>query len=348
MDKLNAFIEDLSLIDVWRERNPDIKNFTYSKYNSNSPKFVARRLDYIFVSQSLTPFCRKTDIYSIALSDHRGVFLEMDFSSFERGPPNFKINVSLLKNIDFINELKKEIAKVKNLQDQLDPHSVWELTKIKIKTLSKFYGKKSAAENKCTKQMISDELSQYEKNLLQDPDNLTLITKVCELKKKLDVFMVRETEGARIRAGIRWAEHGEKCSALFLGLEKQKARNETIYKIRDEEGNLLNENDQILQYLARYYENLYVQPPQTQLEKVEGLFCVPDPEHQLNDEEADQLEAPVTLAEVHQALSGMNNGSSPGLDGIPAEDFPGVPAEGEAPLNARHIADCTKLIKGVL
>ena len=44
-----TFINELELIDIWREHNNGIRDFTWS---SRSP-FTARRLDYVFVSPNL-------------------------------------------------------------------------------------------------------------------------------------------------------------------------------------------------------------------------------------------------------------------------------------------------------
>ena len=71
------------------------------KYNP----FIARRLDYIFITNDLLPFCMESNIKIIGLSDHREVVLLLDFASFERGPWTlnlillfYKINISLMKS----------------------------------------------------------------------------------------------------------------------------------------------------------------------------------------------------------------------------------------------------------
>ena len=132
---------------------------------------------------------------------------------------------------------------------------------------------------------------------------------------------MRETEGARIRAGIKWAEKGEKCNSYFLSLEAQKARNDTIFRIANKQGTIIKENDSILEYLASHYESLYMQPPIPQQEVLDEAFCIPDPVFSLSDEEAESLEGAITEAELHRTVSSMKNGSAPGMDGIPAEVY---------------------------
>ena len=93
VNKFNAFKSDLLLVDVWRELHGRKKEFTWCRKNP----FIARRLDYIFTSESLLPFCKDANIEHFGFSDHNGVSLVIDFSSFKRGRSSFKFNVSRLK-----------------------------------------------------------------------------------------------------------------------------------------------------------------------------------------------------------------------------------------------------------
>ena len=66
------------------------------RYNNT---FIARRLDFILVSNNLIQFCQNSEISSIGFSDHRLVFLKLDFSAFERGPSIFKLNTNFLNEV---------------------------------------------------------------------------------------------------------------------------------------------------------------------------------------------------------------------------------------------------------
>ena len=46
---LNKYIEDTQMCDVWRERNPELRHFTYRKLKP----YVGRRIDFFFIDQSL-------------------------------------------------------------------------------------------------------------------------------------------------------------------------------------------------------------------------------------------------------------------------------------------------------
>ena len=51
------------------------------------------------------------------------------------------------------------------------------------------------------------------------------------LKQQLQIFIISETDGARIRSRQNWVEHGEKCTKFFLNLEKQRSNSNTIFSV---------------------------------------------------------------------------------------------------------------------
>ena len=136
----NDNINELLLNDIWRLNNGNIKDFTWSKKNP----LLARRLDYIFIDNDLLPFCVDSNIKTFGFSDHRAVTITLDFASFKRGPGTFKFNTNLLHNIDFVNDVKKEILHINNMD--LNPHIKWEYIKIQIKSLGMMYGRSLAIE----------------------------------------------------------------------------------------------------------------------------------------------------------------------------------------------------------
>ena len=58
--KLVDIKESVDLCDIWRIRNPKRQNVTFRQNHSTG--FIERRLDYIFISNSLQEFANCTDI----------------------------------------------------------------------------------------------------------------------------------------------------------------------------------------------------------------------------------------------------------------------------------------------
>ena len=319
VEKFNTTINDLLFVDVWREQNKHKKEFTW---NSKTP-FIARRLDYIFVSPELLPFSYQPDIKTIGFSDHRAVTLTLDFSSFKRGPGTYKFNTKILHNTDFVTDVKLEINKIKDRN--FDPHLEWEYIKSTIKSLGMSYGRTMASKINRKKKILNDQLKEIENILIKDPTNISAQQRYTSIKHQIEIITISETDGARIRSGQKWAEEGEKCSKYFLNLAKQRSNNNTIFKlVRSDDNEILTTNDDILNEIACHFSSIYScknNKEETCFEKYSSIFLNPSNSMKINDEDKDALNLNITENEILMALKSMKNGSSPGLDGIPGEVY---------------------------
>ena len=90
----------MSLHDVWRENNPNVKTYTWSK--GKTVNNSARRLDYIFLGNMLTKFSSEQNIQYIGFTDHRLVSTVITPICQKKGPGIFKINTSLFKDKHYV------------------------------------------------------------------------------------------------------------------------------------------------------------------------------------------------------------------------------------------------------
>ena len=64
-------------------------------------------------------------------------------------------------------------------------------------------------------------------------------------------------EGATIRNKISWELDGEKCTKeFFMKLDKRREADETMNKIRTENGDITNNQKEIREEVRKYYETL--------------------------------------------------------------------------------------------
>ena len=308
----NNLIIDLQLNDVWRVKNGKKKMFTWC---SKSP-FTARRLDYIFINNELIPFCTQCDIVNLGFSDHKAVNITLDFSTFKRGHDIYKFNIKLLHNTNFVNEVKREILRIKLMN--LNPHDKWEYIKIQIKALGIVYGKSVAFDNYEIKQKLINEIRSTEEFIINNPENISASEKLYNLKQKLDIFIAAETEGARIRCREKWIEDGEKCTKFFLNLEKQRALSNTVYRIETTTSNSPITNcDDILTEIKLHFESLYQYQPTT----LNNEYFAPSNEEYIDEDDRSLLDSPITQSELLLAIKNSKRGSAPGLDGLPNEIY---------------------------
>ena len=64
---------EYNLIDIWRLRNPDKRQFTWRKRNS----IVQRRIDFWLISDDLQDDVKKAEIIPAVKTDHSGISLSV-------------------------------------------------------------------------------------------------------------------------------------------------------------------------------------------------------------------------------------------------------------------------------
>jgi len=119
-----------------------------------------------------------------------------------------------------------------------------------------------------------------------------------------------------------WIDKGEKNTKYFLGLEKARANAKIMEEVKDEHGNLITKQDNIMKVQRDYFINLYKKKISHQgiNAKINNFLddaYVP----KLHEEQAQTCEGRISRKEALQALKQMKDGSAPGSDGLTTEFF---------------------------
>ena len=122
VNMFNEFVHLYSLNDAWRYCHGEKKDFTWSRSNP----FIARRLDYIFVSDDL--ICHISDICHkvTQATDHKAIMISLKDIEFKRGPGYWKLNTSLLKDEKYISLINNCIDNTLLENNDLDSQTLWE------------------------------------------------------------------------------------------------------------------------------------------------------------------------------------------------------------------------------
>ena len=315
VDTFKKLIDENLLIDSWRDRHGTEKMYTWKRGK------ISRRLDYILIDEGLNAFMRDTDIESIGFSDHLLVSTHLQLNGFKFGNSYYKMNVSVLKDMKYVNLMRKKIPEFLKENENLDPHLKWEMTKIQISEFTQKYCRAIQFEKGREKNETRKLLNDIEKELAREPNNENLMQKQAHLKEKWEAILIEETRGIQIRSGIKWMEEGEKSSKFFLGLEKSRAMNNTIFELNVAGKKIFGETE-ILKEIGNYYEKLYMEENETNSnldrfnEYIDDLV-IPT----ISKEDSEACEEEITMEEMGEAILKMNNGSAPGSDGIPVEFY---------------------------
>ena len=314
--EFNNFVKNLEIVDIWRQLHDKEKDYTWNRAHP----FIARRLDYCFVDESLTDLYLECKHQVAPCTDHKAVVLDLNRSEFKRGPSYWKFNNSYLKDKEFVDKMNNLLREKLSEDPESSSSQKWELCKVAIRSFSTNYGKELATKRKNEECKLLHQIQNTEKQLVSDPDNNDLQSKVFNLKQKLDLQMIQKTKGAQIRSRIKWVEEGERNSKYFFNLEKSRKNRNIITKLTNDSGETLTDQRQILKEQVRYYKELYSQTTEADniVEEVnEFLQNVNFPTLEAGD--AQSCEENITLEETTSALRMMKNDTAPGSDGITTE-----------------------------
>ena len=89
LKEIEKAMEDMQLCDIWRDKNPERKCFTWMK---GKEKVTWSRIDFFLVSQSLNNSCINVEISPSIQSDHSLISMEMAVDESKRGPGIWRLN----------------------------------------------------------------------------------------------------------------------------------------------------------------------------------------------------------------------------------------------------------------
>ena len=103
---MNSDWDQANLIDIYRTLHPKFTEYTFF----SAPHHTYSKIDHIIGSKSLLTKCKRTEIITNSLSDHRAIKLELRIKKLTQNrTTSWKLN-NLLLNANWINnEMNAEI-----------------------------------------------------------------------------------------------------------------------------------------------------------------------------------------------------------------------------------------------
>ena len=321
---------ELSLQDPWRVNNPETKMFTW--HNSSNRQ---SRLDYYLISMELLNCVDVITIKPGYRSDHSIVYMHISLDFKPRGPGLWKFNNSLLQDETYTTEIKEYINHTlkeyrdKNSNDDnpmtkeytLSDKMLFEIIKMGIRGKTIGY---CAARKKTFNQQehnLDQTIDQLHSIYSKDPTeiNLTNLTKV---QNDLKILREKKIDGMMIRAKARWHLEGERNSKYFCQLEKQNFIEKTIPKLIKENGEIVTNQEDILNEQKDFYKKLYSSKETVQDADTENIFFPKEKLiRTLTVDESQDIEKNITLKECFNVLKNMKKNKSPGSDGFTVEFY---------------------------
>ena len=321
-DLLAEFMDELSLVDILRIKNPSKRCFTYE----SSALKMKSRIDFFLISRSLISSTKTADIKTAIAPDHKDIRLFLQFENKKKGPGLWKFNNSLLNDDTFVNLITtnypiicRKYAYLTNLKLK------WEMIKMEIRSLTIPYAKNKAKNIRTLEKQLESRIESLENNIDANPGDSTDAEQqeIERLKTELCRIYEERADGAILRSKVRWIEHGEKPTKYFFNMERRNYNKKTITELTVAGGTTISNDDDILEEIRRFYENLY----KTDLGEDSTLLFQGFTENlrtkvpKLSGVQKDLLEGKLTLEKCRSALMCLRCGKSPGEDGFSVEFY---------------------------
>lgn len=128
---LNNLCSDSGLIDVWRQLNPKVKDYTFYSHPHNSYS----RLDYFFLPKIFLHAVQSCHIDTIALSDHAAVRLQIDPAFSIPRSSNWRFNASLLNSDPFSYFVSDSLSQfwLDNRDSPVSSDMIWDAAKATLR-----------------------------------------------------------------------------------------------------------------------------------------------------------------------------------------------------------------------
>lgn len=309
--ELKGMMEDNDLVEVWRERNEGIREFSRQQLVMD---FMCRsRIDFILSKRDLVEFIDGIYYKETFLSDHKILWAEIDMSGIKRGPGLWMLNTEILKTEEFCMELE-ELMK-REMEDQLyneDKRIWWDNMKYEISKCTKEHSRLIQKAKKGEEYRIRRELKEEQSKDGKDSQ------RIIHLEEKIKEIEERKCKGAMVRSRAKYIVEGEKCTKFFFNMEKNRQRSGMIKELRSKDGEKVTETQDILKEIKDFYEELF---RSERLDLEHKHFFEERIKARVDDDDKKLAEKEIGKEEIEEAIMQLSNGKSPGRDGIPNEFY---------------------------
>ena len=225
---LLKFMEEASFMDIWRDRNPDKRTYTFRR---KKPKYVARRIDFVLCEQSLSGWIKDIQIKPSFKSDHSIVECEIEPHFTKRGKGVWKLNNSVLKEKKYCDIINETIESAVNMSNSLNPGERWDAIKLQVIKASQSYCRKRASDRKVVLSQLEEYLRKFD-----DESEMSVSERQVYYRTKQDYedLMDEKVKGALFRSKCQYYNEGERNTKYFYNLEKSRSGAKNVVTLIDD------------------------------------------------------------------------------------------------------------------
>lgn len=301
------------LLDIWRNRNRNLRAYTWTGRNTRDHSIIRTRIDKFLVNRTLSPLVIKSSIDPYAHSDHDIISLSLDVTQQERGQGFWHFNNTLLHDPIFTEEVTAFWSNwLIEKQHYANPLIWWDKAKKHFKDIAIKRATQHRKIERNERQILERRLTSLHQQALSG--STTDIEKYLLAKEKLKQFELKDLEATKLRAKARFLEEGERSTRYFYSLEKRQQANHTIKTLTRDNLDTISDTRDIVAETYYFYKNLYTAEntditAENEMLNTHAVPSLPEANRLSCDDK-------LTESELHKALLSMENNKSPGNDGL--------------------------------
>ena len=171
----------------------------------------------------------------------------------QKGPGFWKFNCTLLEDQEYNDLIINCISECAKDNEGTEEGLLWETMKCRIRGTSIKY---SAAKKRTRNDEIKNleiEINTLKEEIVNSTDPETVNTRIQEIDSRLNQYRREKTMGNIIRSKCQNYELGEKGTHYFHSLEKRNQENKNIKVLIQDNGNIINNPQDILDEEVNVY-----------------------------------------------------------------------------------------------
>ena len=306
--ELKKIMTKHKLTDPYRQTDPLGTETTFESTHGNKTrldKFLTTRNVQVQQIQHLSETKQFTD--------HKAVLARFGHSMKEKNSksPYWKFNNSLLENRQYTDAMTNIIND--HIQNMTDTDAIenWEIMKKTIKIRTIHIATTINRERKQKEKEYKDMLEILDDT---DPDSKTATT----LRTKLQEIQQHKNRGHQIRcSNTLRTEDIEELHDTIRDIENSTQKKKLITKIYDTTGNITTDQDRIRNSFHEYYATLYKKDETDR--SIRNKYTAYA--KKITDIQKEHTDKEITVVDLENTIKQMNNGKSPGPDGLTVEFY---------------------------
>lgn len=300
------------LIDIWREVNPTLRNYTHF----SNPHGSFARIDHILIASTSIPLTHRAYIKDVVWSDHSMVILVLQRPRGHTPARRWRLKESILSDPIRTKDIETNIRNYFLINDTADtsPSCLWAAHKAVIRGHLIQLASQINKENKTDIEKLDREYTALIKQHKADRNSVP-ITQLDAARTALNLALTTKAEKWLRWTRNRFYSNGDRIGSMLAGKLFLKFHSPALPKIRIQGGTLSQNPQRIMGEFLTFYKSLYSSGTSPTPEAMD-LFLNSIQIPKLEARHRQILDSPISAEEICAVIKNLKSHSAPGPDGF--------------------------------